>query len=157
MRSNKLNTVATSTVEYVIIVILLVVFVAIGAMIAFSVFHFSLLGIGHTSPSLTSNPAPCNISLQNISTASKPNYFRLTVSEGSLGLNYTVFAGIGNAYVSPTRVGNYVVGLGVFSQDFQLAAPSNVFVANTTGSSVAVDGETYNAGGECTSIVQISG
>ncbi len=144
----------TSTIDYIIIMVLLISFVVIGILVASSVFHFSLLAIGQTNPSLTGSPAQCNISAVNVSTPTKTDYFRVTVSEGSPGLNYSVYAEI-PPLTGPVFAGAYFVGSSIFSQDFQLQPGNNIFIGNTTGSSVEIGGQTYKSGGFCESIVQI--
>jgi hypothetical protein len=149
MRGNKIN--GTSAVDYFIIIILLISFFVIGVVITSSVFHFAILPSGLITGG-SGSPVACNINITNISTGSEPNTFKITVSEGSPGLVYNVFAS--NTVNNPSalsRIGNYTAGLNSFSDDLPINNPgiNTVIIGNTTGSKVSVNGVKYSAGGTC--------
>ncbi len=148
MRSNKVK--GASAVEYFIVVILLISFLVIGVVIASSVFHFAIFPSGVIT-SGSGSPVPCSATVTNVSTASKPNTFKITVSDGSPGLLYKVFAS--NTAKSPSLsvIGNYTAGIDSFSTDLTIVNPSinTVIIGNTSGSNVSIDGVKYSAGGTC--------
>jgi hypothetical protein len=150
MRSNKIK--GSSAIETFIVIILFISFLVLGVVIASSVFHFSLLPTGIVSTG-TGNPVPCSVNITNLSTASKPNVFHVSVSDGAVGLVYKVY--MNNIIASdPGKielVGNYSVGTSSFSKTFTPVdlSTNTVIIGNTSGSNVSVDGIVYKAGGKC--------
>ncbi|MCL5976093.1 MAG: hypothetical protein M1580_00655 [Candidatus Parvarchaeota archaeon] len=148
MRSNKVK--GTSAVEYFIVVILLISFLVIGVVIASSVFHFAIFPSGVIT-SGSGSPVPCSANVTNISTPSKQNTFKITVSDGSPGLIYRVFASNTAKSSSLSVIGNYTAGIDSFSTDLTIVNPNinTVIIGNTSGSNVSIDGVRYSAGGTC--------
>ena len=153
MRSNKVN--GTSAVEYFIVIILLISFLVIGVVIASSVFHFAILPAGVITSS-SGSPVTCSANVTNISTSSEHNLFKITVSDGSPGLIYRVFASNinKNNKINPSAlsfIGNYTAGINSFSTDITIVDPgiNTVIIGNTSGSNVSIDGVKYSAGGTC--------
>ncbi|MEM0143073.1 MAG: hypothetical protein QXL94_03865 [Candidatus Parvarchaeum sp.] len=150
MRCNEMK--GASAVEYFIVVILLIAFLVIGVVIASSVFHFAIFPSGVIT-SGTGSPVICNVNITNISTASKQNTFKITVSEGSPGLVYKVFANnvLQSSPDTISEIGNYTAGINSFSKDLTLIDPNinTIIIGNTSGSNVSVDGVKYSAGGTC--------
>ena len=149
MYSNKIK--GTSAVDYFIVIILLISFLIIGVVIASSVFHFAILPSGIIA-SGSGSPAACNANVTNISTPSKQNTFKITVSDGSPGLVYNVLGS--NTQSKPSaisRIGNYTAGLNLFSVDITIKNPgiNTVIIGNTSGSNASIDGVKYSAGGTC--------
>lgn len=150
MRSNKVK--GASAVEYFIVVILLIAFLVIGVVIASSVFHFAILPSGVITSS-SGSPVACSASVTNVSTSSKQNTFEITVSDGSPGLIYRVFASNTNKN-DPSAlsvVGNYTAGINSFSVNLTIVDPgiNTIIIGNTSGSNVSIDGVKYSAGGTC--------
>ena len=139
MRSNKVK--GTSAVEYFIVVILLISFLVIGVVIASSVFHFAIFPSGVIT-SGSGSPVPCSANVTNISTPSKQNTFKITVSDGSPGLIYRVFASNTAKSSSLSVIGNYTAGIDSFSTDLTIVNPNinTVIIGNTSGSNVSIDG-----------------
>ncbi|MCL4373033.1 hypothetical protein M1384_03145, partial [Candidatus Parvarchaeota archaeon] len=150
MHSNKIN--GTSAVDYFIVIILLIAFFVIGVVITSSVFHFAILPSGLIAGG-SGSPVACNANVTNISTNSKQNTFKITVSEGSPGLIYNVFASntVQSNPSSLSRIGNYTAGINSFSEDLTIinAEINTVIIGNTSGSTVSIDGIKYSAGGTC--------
>ncbi|MGC8533046.1 MAG: hypothetical protein ACP5MV_00210 [Candidatus Parvarchaeum sp.] len=148
MRSNEVK--GASAVEYFIVVILLIAFLVIGVVIASSVFHFAIFPSGVIT-SGSGSPVACSVNVTNISTPSKQNTFKITVSEGSPGLIYKVFASNTAKSASLSIIGNYTAGISSFSTDLTIANPSinTVIIGNTSGSNVSIDGIKYSPGGTC--------
>ena len=150
MYSNKIN--GTSAVDYFIVIILLIAFFVIGVVITSSVFHFAILPSGLIAGG-SGSPVACNANVTNISTNSKQNTFKITVSEGSPGLIYNVFASntVQSNPSSLSRIGNYTAGINSFSEDLTIinAEINTVIIGNTSGSTVSIDGIKYSAGGTC--------
>ncbi|MCL4397226.1 hypothetical protein M1494_02670 [Candidatus Parvarchaeota archaeon] len=141
-----------SAVEYFIVVILLIAFLVIGVVIASSVFHFAILPSGLIT-SGSGSPVACSANVTNVSTPSKQNTFKITVSDGSPGLIYTVFVS-NTAKSDPSSlsvIGNYTAGINSLSTDITIIDPSinTVIIGNTSGSNVSIDGVKYSPGGTC--------
>jgi len=148
MHSDKVK--GASAVEYFIVVILLIAFLVIGVVIASSVFHFAILPSGAIT-SGSGSPAPCSVNVTNVSTTTKPNTFKIMVSDGSPGLIYRVFASNTAKSSSLSLIGNYTSGVNSFSVNLTVATPSRntIIIGNTSGSNVSIDGVRYTAGGTC--------
>ncbi len=151
MYSNKLR--GTSGIEYFIVIILLISFLIIGVVIASSVFHFAILPSGIIT-SGSGSPVQCNASVVNVSTVNHQNEFKITISDGSPGLVYSVYANNINSASNPSSlvlIGNYTSGINTFSKTITIEDPSmnTIIIGNTTGSNVSIDGVIYSAGGEC--------
>jgi len=153
MHSNKVK--GASAVEYFIVVILLISFLIIGVVIASSVFHFAIFPSGVIT-SGSGSPVACSANVTNISTSSQHNLFKITVSDGSPGLLYRVFASNTNRSNknNPSAlsfIGNYTAGINSFSAEITIVNTNlnAVIIGNTSGSNVSVDGVKYSAGGTC--------
>ena len=150
MRGDKIN--GTSAVEYFVVVILLIAFLVIGVVIASSVFHFAIFPSGIIT-SGSGSPTACSANITNVSTPSKQNTFKVTVSEGSPGLIYEVFASntVQSNPSSLSKIGNYTAGINSFSTDLTIINPkiNTIIIGNTSGSNVSIDGVKYSAGGTC--------
>ena len=150
MCSNKVK--GTSAVEYFIVVILLIAFLVIGVVIASSVFHFAILPSGIIT-SGSGSPVACSANVTNVSTPYKQNTFKITVSDGSPGLIYRVFANNINKNdpSALSAIGNYTAGINSVSINLTIVDPkiNTIIIGNTSGSNVSIDGVKYSAGGTC--------
>lgn len=148
MRSDEIK--GASAVEYFIVVILLIAFLVIGIVIASSVFHFAIFPAGVIT-SGSGSPVACSVNVTNVSTNSEPNTFKVTVSEGSPGLIYKVFASNTAKSASLSIIGNYTAGINSFSTDLTVKNPdiNTIIIGNTSGSNVPIDGIKYSPGGTC--------
>ena len=138
-----------NVINYIVSVTLLIIFAVAVVAIVVTVYHVSLLPSGSVT-SASSTPVPCQISLVNASTSSKLYYWNVTVDEGSPGLTYTVYLVQSS---SASLLGTYIAGESIFTKTIQVPGGKGSFIGNTTGSSKAVNGNTYSSGGECQATV----
>ena len=145
MRSRGLNKKGSTSVEKVVVIIILVAFVVIAFVILSNVFHFSLLSLGKSVPTLTSQPADCGLTIINQFNTSQSCIYTLSVSDGSPGLTYTLYNNVSG------KIQSYVAGASTIEWNATLTkGPTQryyLYVCNTSGSNVSIDGSFYSAGG----------